>query len=149
MTSRWVMEGRAWYMTQVLSFYQSFLWGHWYPCFGLLVTSPPGFKAKVGSVIHTWWRCMHCTISEIYLWCNTCWPLGGQHGSWTDLFDIPASRYWWGSNLNMLTDKLFLYICQPSSCLPCFIINSFLSSTNEGPCLVPCTICDGSRKRPR
>ena len=22
------------------------LWGHWYPCFGLLVTSPLGFKAK-------------------------------------------------------------------------------------------------------
>ena len=22
-----------------------FLWGHWYPCYGLLVTSPLGFKA--------------------------------------------------------------------------------------------------------
>ena len=25
------------------------IWGHWYPCFGFLVTSPLGFKAKVGS----------------------------------------------------------------------------------------------------
>ena len=28
-----------------------FLWGHWYPCFGLLVTSPLGFKARVGSAL--------------------------------------------------------------------------------------------------
>ena len=40
-------------------FFKSFLtdtrvlfWGHWYPCFGFLVTSPLGFKAKVGCVIH-------------------------------------------------------------------------------------------------
>ena len=27
----------------------SFFWGHWYPYFGFLVTSPLGFKARVGS----------------------------------------------------------------------------------------------------
>ena len=27
--------------------HKSFLWGHWYPCFGLLVTSALGFKAGV------------------------------------------------------------------------------------------------------
>ena len=32
------------------------LWGHWYPCFGFLVMSPLGFKVRVGSLIHTWWR---------------------------------------------------------------------------------------------
>ena len=26
-------------------------WGYWYPCFGFLVTSPLGFKAKVGSAL--------------------------------------------------------------------------------------------------
>ena len=26
-------------------------WGHWYPCFGLLVTSPLGFKARVCSAL--------------------------------------------------------------------------------------------------
>ena len=26
--------------------HESFLWGHWYPCFGLLVTSPLGFKRQ-------------------------------------------------------------------------------------------------------
>ena len=25
--------------------------GHWYPCFGFLVTSPLGFKARVGSAL--------------------------------------------------------------------------------------------------
>ena len=27
------------------------LWGHWYPCFGLQVTYPLGFKARVGSAL--------------------------------------------------------------------------------------------------
>ena len=26
-------------------------WGHWYPCFGFLVMSPLGFKARVGSAL--------------------------------------------------------------------------------------------------
>ena len=29
----------------------SLFWGHWYPCFGFLVTSPLGFKARVGSAL--------------------------------------------------------------------------------------------------
>ena len=31
-------------------------WCHWYLCFGLLVTSSLGFKARVSSLIHTWQR---------------------------------------------------------------------------------------------
>ena len=27
-------------------------WGHWYPCFGFLVTSHLGFKARVGSALY-------------------------------------------------------------------------------------------------
>ena len=27
-------------------------WGHWYPYFGFLVTSPMGFKARVGSALN-------------------------------------------------------------------------------------------------
>ena len=26
----------------------SFFWGHWYPCFGFLVTSPSGFQSQSG-----------------------------------------------------------------------------------------------------
>ena len=29
----------------------SFFWDHWYPCFGFLVTSPLGFKARVDCLI--------------------------------------------------------------------------------------------------
>ena len=31
-------------------------WGHWYPCFGLLVMSPLGFKARVGSSLFVFYR---------------------------------------------------------------------------------------------
>ena len=31
--------------------HESFFWGHWYPCFGLPVTSPLGFKARMGSAL--------------------------------------------------------------------------------------------------
>ena len=31
----------------------SFIWGHWYPGFGSLVTSPLGFKARGGSALFT------------------------------------------------------------------------------------------------
>ena len=33
--------------------HKSFLWGHWYPCFRLLITSALGFKARVDSLIRT------------------------------------------------------------------------------------------------
>ena len=33
-------------------------WGHWYPCFGFLVTSHVGFKARVGSALFALWRQM-------------------------------------------------------------------------------------------
>ena len=31
--------------------HQSFLWGHWYPCFGLIVASVLGFKDRVDNEI--------------------------------------------------------------------------------------------------
>ena len=36
-----------------LSFWRTHVlfWGHWYPCFGFLVKSSLGFKARVGSVL--------------------------------------------------------------------------------------------------
>ena len=33
-------------------------WGYWYPCFGFLVTSPLGFKARVGSALFALQRLM-------------------------------------------------------------------------------------------
>ena len=45
------------------------------------------------------------TFSEIDLRCNTCQPLGGQHGSWANLFHIPVTRYWWDSNTRPITPQ--------------------------------------------
>ena len=56
-------------------------WGHWYPCFRLLVTSPLCFKAKEGSLIHSWWRHMWYTFPEIHLWWDTIASVYGQHSS--------------------------------------------------------------------
>ena len=39
---------------------------------------------------------------RFYLQCDTCWPLGGQHGSQVILFYVPASRHWWGSKLGLI-----------------------------------------------
>ena len=40
-----------------------FLWGNWYPCFGLLVTSTMGFKARVVSLTCVF-HCLHAVDSS-------------------------------------------------------------------------------------
>ena len=60
--------------------HQSFLCGHWYPCFGLLVTSALGFKAKVDPWL-TYFLTYIQWIPQIHLWCDTCLPLVSQHCS--------------------------------------------------------------------
>ena len=57
-------------------------WGHWYSCFRLLVTSPLGFKARVGNLIHTWQRHTWYTVPEIHLYCDTYACVYGQHSGW-------------------------------------------------------------------
>ena len=58
---------------------ESFLWGHWYPWFGLLMTSPLGFKARVDPSLACFTACVPW-IPEIHLWCDTCWLYRGHHG---------------------------------------------------------------------
>ena len=106
-----------------------FLWGHWYPCFGLLVMSPLGFKVRVGSLIYTWWRHTCYTFTEIHLWCNTCGPLSSQHGSWADLFHVPASRHWWDSKPGPIVPQvnaLLTEMCQFSCIRHMFEQSNFL-----------------------
>ena len=41
------------------------MWGHSYPCFGLLVMSPLGFKVRVGSLIRIWrWHSFAALVVE-------------------------------------------------------------------------------------
>ena len=82
--------------------HESFFWGDWYPCFGLLVKSPLDFKVRVGSVVCTWQRHTSYSFPEIHLWCDTCWPLGRQHGHWADLFHIPVKALVETGDLNWL-----------------------------------------------
>ena len=56
----------------------SFLWGHWYPCFTLLVTSALGFKARVDPSLVCF---LAQRIPQIHLWCHTCQLYSGQHSS--------------------------------------------------------------------
>ena len=42
---------------------------------------------------------------EIQFWCNTCQPLGSQHGSQPVLFHIPV-RHWWVSKLGSIVPPL-------------------------------------------
>ena len=89
--------------------HNSYFGVHWYPYFGLLVTSL-GFKTRVDSLVEVY--VLH--LPEIYLWCDTCWPLGGQHGSQADLFHIPVSKHWWGSKLRPImlqTNALLTELC--------------------------------------
>ena len=77
-----------------------------------------GFKAREGSLINTWWRHTYYTFPEIHLWCDTYWPLGSQHGSWTNLFHVPASSHQWdlklGANMPQMTNSTF-WLCGGSS----------------------------------
>ena len=51
-----------------------FLWGHWYPCFGLLVTSVLGFEVRMNPLFLCSITCIKRVI-QIHLWYKTSWPL--------------------------------------------------------------------------
>ena len=60
--------------------HESFLWVHWYPCFGLLVMSALGFKTRVDPSLVCLLACTQW-IPQIHFWWDNCWPLDGQHGN--------------------------------------------------------------------
>ena len=90
--------------------YQSFLWGNWYPCFGLLVTSALGFKVKVDPVLASFVACVQRN-PQIHLWCNTCWPLGSQHGSQV----IPIHKHRWARVRDLSCRCLTVWYQKPTS----------------------------------
>ena len=63
--------------------------GHWYPCFGFLVTSPMGFKARVGSALFAFFveaNVMYIPQDPLLLHMATCWlpraqPVTSLHAS--------------------------------------------------------------------
>ena len=69
--------------------HQPFLWGHWYPYFGLLVIYTLGFKARVYLSLRCFLACVQW-IPQIHLWYNNCWPLDSQYGIQTFVIHIPV-----------------------------------------------------------
>ena len=70
----------ATFLKKIFGGHKSFLWGHWYPCFGPVVMSTLGFKARGDPLLVCFLTCVQW-IPQIHLWCDTCWPLYSQHGS--------------------------------------------------------------------
>ena len=49
-------------------------------------------------------------IPQIHLWCNTCWPLGNQHGGRAVSINILANKHWFGLSYYLLHFETFLFI---------------------------------------
>ena len=54
----------------------------------LLLVSKPEWVLPYSSLEEAYILCY--TFPEIHLWCDTCWPLGGQHGSWAVSTYLPG-----------------------------------------------------------
>ena len=39
---------------------------------------------------------------QIHLWCDNCWPLGSQHGTWAILIHVFVNKHWWGLRLGSI-----------------------------------------------
>ena len=107
--------------------------------------SPLGFKARVGSLIQAWWRCTCYTFPEIHLWCDTCQPLGGQHGS-----RVVSSTYLWGIsrtwNRELSCRHSQCEIRQARRCTDWAILVRFGWGNH---CFLLCSSCPLSRSRSR
>ena len=71
--------------TPILDFWWRLLW-----------VSKPEWVLPYSSLVEAY--VLRYILPEIHLWCYTCWPLGGQHGSWavssTYLQGIGGTRNW-------------------------------------------------------
>ena len=90
--------------------HESFFWGHWYPCFGLLVTSPLGFKARVGSALFELSGGVCVTLhvpwdSPLVQHLPTCWRPAWQP---SHLFHIPA-KHWCNSKPGAIMPPLTVW----------------------------------------
>ena len=62
----------------------------------------PCLKARVGSFNCSWQRHICYMFPVIPFWCDTCWPLGSQHGNQAVIFHIPRSRHCGAQNWDLL-----------------------------------------------
>ena len=89
------------YFLLILGGLESNFWGHWYPCFELLVASHLDFKARVDSFGMQ-------LISQNHLWCDTYRPLGGRYGNQVSSFQIlSCKKIQWLGNIFDTTISYF------------------------------------------
>ena len=98
------------FFKKIFGGHKSLLWGHWYPYFGLLVTSPLGFKARVGSALFELSGGIRVTLhipwdSPLVRHLPTSWRPAWQLSC---LFHIPA-RHWWDSKLGAIMSPLMVW----------------------------------------
>ena len=83
--------------------HESFLWDHWYPCFRLLVMSPLGFKARVGSALFALGTGVHGTYSLRFLSGATPADLLAASMVAKPISSTYLRRHWWDLNGRPLT----------------------------------------------
>ena len=91
--------------------HQYLLWGYWYLYFGLLVMSVLGFKARVYPSL-AWFVAFIQYILKIHLWCDSCWPPDGQHGSRAFLIHVLAHVYTRGAAWKHISFPEILWLHQ-------------------------------------
>ena len=130
--SNYSMEILVWVF--FLSTYSHVLfWGHWYPCFGFLVTSALGVKARVGCLF-TPSRQMQRIYPEIHLWCTCCQPLDGQHCWGGNLRQQPSiTTYQYTPQALSWIQMYLLYFCRIRNAWP-NVIGSFAPSVVLNSC---------------
>ena len=69
--SQWKVKFFLLLFFKIFGGHKFFLWGHWHPCFELLVTSALGFKARVDSLIRIWrrrrWK-VKLILYDLFVW---------------------------------------------------------------------------------
>ena len=69
--------------------HMSLFWDHWYPCFGFLVTSPLGLKARVGFYLFA----SGATCADLFGSLQCSWSLPHMHVQRWDLAQIRMGNH--------------------------------------------------------
>ena len=98
--------------------HKSLLWRHWYPCFGLMVTSL-GFKARVGRLIHAW---------QSYIF-----PAGVTPANLFHSLPCTSDQHWWNLRLEFIMS--LPHSVWPGRCSTDWAMTARLSKLTSAPSL--------------
>ena len=88
---------RSFFSYKIFGGHKSFSWGHWYPCFGLVVTSVMDFKARVNPFLHAFSPMFSPLVLHLLIALRTEWQ--------PSRFDLCTCRHvckhWWRFGLGL------------------------------------------------